>query len=207
MSGVGQLAAAVAQEFKNILSRIISYTSLALTRQDLESARKDLKIIEKASDRAVEIVNKHLSFSRQKRDKFQVAQIESVIDDAVELVEHTFDTEGIRILRIYEKVPAIRMNLRELQQVFLNLAINLKHAMPNGGAIAISTKLVDNYVRIYFSNTGVGIQQENMSRIFEPFFKTKLSEGTNTDTGLGLSVIYAIIERHSGPHRRLKRDQ
>jgi signal transduction histidine kinase len=102
MSGVGQLAAAVAQEFKNILSRIISYTSLALTRQDLESARKDLKIIEKASDRAVEIVNKLLSFSRQKRDKFQVAQIESVIDDAVELVEHTFDIEGIRILRIYE---------------------------------------------------------------------------------------------------------
>ena len=198
MSGVGQLAAGVAHEFNNILSGIIGYTSLALTRQDLDSARKDLKVIEKASDRAVEIVNKLLSFSRQKGEKFQVAQIESVIDDALGLVEHTFETEGIRILRSYEKVPAIRMNLGELQQVFLNLAINSKHAMPQGGAIAISTKLAGNYVRIDFSDTGVGIPPENLSRIFEPFFTTKLSEGTKSGTGLGLSVIYAIIERHGG---------
>ena len=145
MSGVGQLAAGVAHEFNNILSGIIGYTSLALTRQDLDSARKDLKVIEKASDRAVEIVNKLLSFSRQKGEKFQVAQIEGIIDDALGLVEHTFETEGIRILRSYEKVPAIRMNLGEIQQVFLNLAINSKHAMPQGGAIAISTKLAGNY--------------------------------------------------------------
>ncbi|MCI0480940.1 MAG: response regulator, partial [Candidatus Dadabacteria bacterium] len=198
MSGVGQLAAGVAHEFNNILSGIIGYTSLALTRQDLESARKDLKVIEKASDRAVEIVNKLLSFSRQKGEKFQVAQIESIIDDALGLVEHTFETEGIRILRSYEKVPAIRMNLGEIQQVFLNLAINSKHAMPQGGAIAISTKLAGNYVRIDFSDTGAGIPQENLSRIFEPFFTTKQSEGSKSGTGLGLSVIYAIIERHGG---------
>ncbi|HSC35063.1 MAG TPA: response regulator [Thermodesulfobacteriota bacterium] len=198
MSGVGQLAAGVAHEFNNILSGIIGYTSLALTRQDLESARKDLKVIEKASDRAVEIVNKLLSFSRQKGEKFQVAQIESIIDDALGLVEHTFETEGIRILRSYEKVPAIRMNLGEIQQVFLNLAINSKHAMPQGGAIAISTKLAGNFVRIDFSDTGAGIPPENLSRIFEPFFTTKQSEGSKSGTGLGLSVIYAIIERHGG---------
>ena len=198
MSGVGQLAAGVAHEFNNILSGIIGYTSLALTRQDLDSARKDLKVIEKASDRAVEIVNKLLSFSRQKGEKFQVAQIEGIIDDALGLVEHTFETEGIRILRSYEKVPAIRMNLGEIQQVFLNLAINSKHAMPQGGAIAISTKLAGNYVRIDFSDTGAGIPQENLSRIFEPFFTTKQSEGSKSGTGLGLSVIYAIIERHGG---------
>ncbi len=198
MSGVGQLAAGVAHEFNNILSGIIGYTSLAITRGDIDSVRKDLKVIEKACDRAVEIVNKLLSFSRQKGEKFQVAQIESVIDDALGLVEHTFETEGIRILRSYEKVPAIRLNLGEIQQVFLNMAINSKHAMPNGGAIAISTKLDGNYVRIDFSDTGVGIPPENLSRIFEPFFTTKLSEGSKSGTGLGLSVIYAIIERHGG---------
>jgi CheY-like chemotaxis protein len=160
--------------------------------------RKDLKVIEKASDRAVEIVNKLLSFSRQKGEKFQVAQLESVIDDALGLVEHTFETEGIRILRSYEKVPAIRMNLGEIQQVFLNLAINSKHAMPDGGAIAISTKLAGNYVRIDFSDTGVGITPENLPRIFEPFFTTKLSDSSKSGTGLGLSVIYAIVERHGG---------
>ncbi|MEQ9619422.1 MAG: response regulator [Deltaproteobacteria bacterium] len=198
MSGVGQLAAGVAHEFNNILSGIIGYTSLALMREDMESVKKDLKIIEKACDRAVEIVNKLLSFSRQKGEKFQVGQIESVIEDALGLVEHTFETDGIRILRNYEKVPAIRMNLGELQQVFLNMAINSKHAMPGGGAIAINTKIEDNYVRIDFSDTGVGIPQENLSRIFEPFYTTKQSEGTKAGTGLGLSVIYAIIERHGG---------
>ena len=198
MSGVGQLAAGVAHEFNNILSGIIGYTSLALTRQDLDSVRKDLRVIEKASDRAVEIVNKLLSFSRQKGEKFQVAQIESIIDDALGLVEHNFETEGIRILRSYEKVPAIRLNPGEIQQVFLNLAINSKHAMPKGGAIAISTKLSGNYVRIDFSDTGIGVSPENLPRIFEPFFTTKLSEGTKSGTGLGLSVIYAIIERHGG---------
>jgi len=198
MSGVGQLAAGVAHEFNNILSGIIGYTSLATTRSDIESVKKDLMVIEKACDRAVEIVNKLLSFSRQKGEKFQVAQLESVIDDALGLVEHTFETEGIRILRNYEKIPAIRMNLGELQQVFLNLAINSKHAMPNGGAIAINTKLEGKYVRIDFSDTGVGIPPENLSRIFEPFFTTKLSERSKSGTGLGLSVIYAIIERHGG---------
>jgi two-component system cell cycle sensor histidine kinase/response regulator CckA len=121
-----------------------------------------------------------------------------VIDDALSLVEHTFETEGIKILRNYEKVPAIRLNMGELQQVFLNLAINSKHAMTNGGAIAISTKLEDNNVRIDFSDTGSGISSENLPRIFEPFFTTKFSEGTKSGTGLGLSVIYAIIERHGG---------
>jgi len=198
MSGVGQLAAGVAHEFNNILSGIIGYTSLALTRENVEGVRKDLEVIEKASDRAVEIVNKLLTFSRQKGEKFQVAQIENVIDDALSLVEHTFATEGIKILRNYEKVPAIRLNLGELQQVFLNLAINSKHAMQNGGAIAISTKLENNNVRIDFSDTGSGISNENLPRIFEPFFTTKFSEGTKSGTGLGLSVIYAIIERHGG---------
>ena len=198
MSGVGQLAAGVAHEFNNILSGIIGYTSLALTRNDIDSIKKDLHIIEKASDRAVEIVNKLLSFSRQKGEKFQVSQIENVIDDALGLVEHTFETEGIRILRSYENVPPIRLNLGELQQVFLNLAINSKHAMPGGGAIAISTKLADDFVRIDFSDTGAGIPPENLSRIFEPFFTTKTGEGPKSGTGLGLSVIYAIIERHGG---------
>lgn len=198
MSGVGQLAAGVAHEFNNILSGIIGYTSLAITRDSMEGVRKDLEVIEKASDRAVEIVNNLLSFSRQKGEKFQVAQIENVIDDALSLVEHTFETEGIKIQRIYEKVPPIRMNLGELQQVFLNLAINSKHAMPDGGAIAISTKLESGHVRIDFSDTGSGISSENLPRIFEPFFTTKFSEGSKSGTGLGLSVIYAIIERHGG---------
>ncbi len=198
MSGVGQLAAGVAHEFNNILSGIMGYTSLAATRDDLETVRKDLTVIEKAGTRAVEIINKLLSFSRQKGEVFQVAQIEDAIDDACGLVEHTFETEGVKIVRNFGNVPPISLNLGEIQQVFLNLAINSKHAMPDGGAIAISTKLEDDFVRIDFSDTGHGIPQENLNRIFEPFFTTKKTDASKSGTGLGLSVIYAIIERHDG---------
>jgi len=188
----------VAHEFNNILSGIIGYTSLASGREDMESVRKDLQVIEKASDRAVEIVNKLLSFARQKGEKFQVSQIESAIDDALSLIEHTFETEGIKIIKNYDKLPAIRLNLGEIQQVFLNLAINSKHAMPEGGAIAINTKLQGDFVRIDVSDTGGGIAPENLNKIFEPFFTTKTIEGSKSGSGLGLSVIYAIIERHGG---------
>lgn len=198
MSAVGQLAAGVAHEFNNILTGIIGYTSIAMTRENIEQIRMDLKIVEKASSRAVEIVNKLFSFSKQKEEKFQLALIEEVIEDTLVLIERTFQLDGIRILRHYGKIPSIAMNMGEIQQVILNMAINSSHAMPEGGVIGISTELKDDYVKIDFSDTGIGISKENMSRIFEPFFTTKGKIGSNSGTGLGLSVVYAIIERHGG---------
>lgn len=198
MSAVGQLAAGIAHEFNNILTGIIGYTSFAMSRTSIDQVRRDLKIVEKASSRAVEIVNKLLSFSRQKEERFQLASIDEVIEDTLALIEHTFQSDKIRILRHYGKIPPIRMNVGEMQQVILNLAINSKHAMPEGGMIAINTELKDDYVKIDFSDTGIGIPKENLPRIFEPFFTTKGKDGSKAGTGLGLSVVYAIIERHGG---------
>ncbi|MGH7889970.1 MAG: ATP-binding protein, partial [Thermodesulfobacteriota bacterium] len=147
---------------------------------------------------AVEIVNKLLSFSRQKEEKFQLVSIDEVIEDTLVLIEHTFQSDGIKIIRHYGKISPIRMNVGEIQQVILNMAINSRHAMPEGGIIGISTELKDDYVKIDFSDTGIGISRENMSRIFEPFFSTKGKAGSKSGTGLGLSVVYAIIERHGG---------
>jgi PAS domain S-box-containing protein len=198
MSAVGQLAAGIAHEFNNILTGIIGYTSFAMSRTSIDQVRRDLKIVEKASSRAVEIVNKLLSFSRQKEERFQLASVDEVIEDTLALIEHTFQSDKIRILRHYGKIPPIRMNVGEMQQVILNLAINSKHAMPEGGMIAINTELKDDYVKIDFSDTGIGIPKENLPRIFEPFFTTKGKDGSKAGTGLGLSVVYAIIERHGG---------
>ncbi|MBI2487010.1 MAG: response regulator [Deltaproteobacteria bacterium] len=198
MSAVGQLAAGIAHEFNNILTGIIGYTGFAMSRVSIEQIRNDLKIVEKASNRAVEIVNKLLTFSRQKEEKFQLVSIDEVIEDTLVLIEHTFQSDGIKILRHYGKIPPIRMNVGEIQQVILNLAINSSHAMPEGGVIGISTELKDDCVKIDFSDTGIGISKENMSRIFEPFFTTKGKIGSKSGTGLGLSVVYAIIERHGG---------
>jgi CheY-like chemotaxis protein len=92
------------------------------------------------------------------------------------------------------------MDVGEIQRVILNMAMNSKHAMPQGGVIAMSTELEDDYVKIDFSDTGVGIPKEDLARIFEPFFTTKGSRGSGQTpgTGLGLSVTYAIVERHGG---------
>jgi len=198
MSAVGQLAAGIAHEFNNILTGIMGYTSFAMSRINIDQIRKDLKIVEQASNRAVEIVNKLLSFSRQKEEKFQLASLDEVIEDTLALIENTFQSDGIKILRHYGKIPPIRMNVGEIQQVILNMAINSSHAMPDGGVIGISTELKDDYVKIDLSDTGTGISKENMSRIFEPFFTTKEKIGSKSGTGLGLSVVYAIVERHGG---------
>jgi len=198
MSAVGQLAAGIAHEFNNILTGIIGYTSFAMSRDSVDQIKRDLKIVEKASSRAVEIVNKLLSFSRQKEEKFQLASLDEVIEDTLALIEHTFQSDKITILRHYGKIPPIRMNVGEIQQIILNMAINSKHAMPEGGVIAIGTELKGDYVKIDFSDTGVGIPKENLPRIFEPFFTTKGKDSLKTGTGLGLSVVYAIIERHGG---------
>ncbi len=200
MSAVGQLAAGIAHEFNNILTGIVGYTSFAMSRTDIEHIKRDLKVVEKASGRAVEIVKKLLSFSRQKEEKFQLASIEQIIEDTLVLIEHDLQTQGVKILRHYGKVPPIRMDVGEVQQVILNMAINSKHAMPQGGVIAINTELEGDYVKIDFSDTGIGIPKENLSRIFDPFFTTKGSRGGSSisGTGLGLSVIYAMVERHAG---------
>ncbi|HSE83290.1 MAG TPA: ATP-binding protein [Thermodesulfobacteriota bacterium] len=200
MSAVGQLAGGVAHEFNNILTGIIGYTNFAMSRTNIEQIRKDLSVVQKASDRAAEIVKKLLSFSRHREEGFQLALIDQVIEDTLILIERSLESEGIRVVRHYGKIPPIKMNVGEMQQVVLNIVINSKHAMPKGGVIAISTELEEDYVRVDFSDTGVGIPKENLPKIFEPFFTTKgsLGSGSVPGTGLGLSVTYAIVERHGG---------
>ena len=177
---------------------IIGYTSFALSRTTIERIREDLKIVEKAASRASEIVSAILSFSRQREGEKRLASVEEVIEDTIKLIEQTFKSYNIQILRHYAKVPPIIINVGEIQQVILNLALNSRDALGDGGVIAISTGVNGNYVKIDFSDNGIGIPKKNLQKIFEPFFTTKKSGDTKSGTGLGLSVVYSIIERHGG---------
>ena len=125
-------------------------------------------------------------------------QIDELIENTLVLIEKTFKTEGVKILRYFGKTPPIRMNEGEIQQVILNLAINSKHAITNGGVIKIRTEIEGDYLKVEFADTGCGIANENLSKIFEPFFTTKDGEKLHKGVGLGLSVVYSIIERHRG---------
>ena len=198
MSAVGQLAAGIAHEFNNILTVIRGYTSIAMTRTNLEEVNRDLQIVENSSDRAADIINKLLTFSRSNEEKYHLVILEELVEDTLALIERAFESEGINILRYFGKIPPVRMNSGEIQQVILNLAINSKHAMKKAGVITIQTEIEDDYVKIDFADTGIGISKENISKIFEPFFTTKNEEVDQEGTGLGLSVVYAIVERHGG---------
>ncbi len=205
MSAVGQLAAGVAHEFNNILSGIVGYTSLALSRNDMEKIKEDLKVVDKASTRAIEVVRKLLAFSRQKDERYSLGNIEEVIEDTISLVQNTLEKEGIKVIKHFGKTPPLKMNNSEIQQVLLNLIINAKQAIESNKnldnsnkVIGITTSVEDNFVKVEVSDTGIGISNENIPRIFEPFFTTKGKNGTSPGTGLGLSITYAIVERHGG---------
>lgn len=204
MSAVGQLAAGIAHEFNNVLSGIVGYTSLAMTRDDVEKIRTDLKVVDKASQRAIDIIKKLLTFSRRKDEKYELSNIDEIIDDAISLVQNVLDKEGIRIVKHYSKTPAVRINQGEIQQVVLNMIINAQHAIiqnkdnANDMVIGIKSFVEGSDVKIEISDTGVGIPDEIIPKIFDPFFSTKNKQSGQSGSGLGLSVSYAILERHKG---------
>src|SRR5215510_6595029 len=201
MSSIGLLAAGVAHEVNTPLAVISSYSQL-LAKQ-LQGDEKRSAILEKIAQqtfRASEIVNSLLNFSRTSGSEFQLVNLNRVIQDTLTLLEHQFKTGRVHIEReFYRELPGIMGNSGKLQQVFLNLFLNAKDAMPNGGTLKVSTENGDG-VRVVISDTGSGIAPEHLNRIYNPFFTTKAKpgEGQRRGTGLGLSVSYGIIQEHAG---------
>jgi len=126
----------------------------------------------------------------------QPIDVNKAIEDVVAMVQHEYRTDKIEIeLALSTDLPMVIGNSNYLQQVFLNLAINARDAMPKGGRIFISSMLEGFNVMVRFSDTGGGITQENMDKIFQPFFTTK---GEGKGTGLGLAISRNIISQHQG---------
>jgi signal transduction histidine kinase len=126
-----------------------------------------------------------------------------IITDTLNLLEHQFKTTRVLVNEdLAEPLPMIQGNAGRLQHVFLNLFLNAKDAMPSGGTLKVSTANGDG-VRVVISDTGTGIAQEHIQRIYDPFFTTKTSpqDGQRRGTGLGLSVTYGIIQEHAGKIR------
>jgi PAS domain S-box-containing protein len=204
LSSIGLLAAGVAHEVNTPLAVISSYTQM-LAKQ-LQSDPQKAGLLEKITRqtfRASEIVNNLLNFSRTTGTEFAEVSLNKVIADTLALLEHQFKVSRIQVRpELSEDLPAIQGNAGRLQQVFLNLFLNAKDAMPGGGVLNVAT-LNGDFVSARVSDTGSGIAQENIQRIYDPFFTTKTApgEGQNRGTGLGLSVTYGIIQEHAGQIR------
>ena len=201
LSSIGLLAAGVAHEINTPLAVISSYAQM-LSKQLRGDARIGpvLEKITQQSFRASEIANGLLNFSRTSTTEFRETNLNLVIRDTLSLLEHQFKTAQIDVdAELAENLPPIHGNPGKLQQVFLNLLLNAKEAMPGGGRLRVAT-LANGHVEAIVADSGSGIAPEHLKRIYDPFFTTKTmpKPGERRGTGLGLSVSYGIIQEHAG---------
>ena len=204
LSSIGLLAAGVAHEVNTPLAVISSYTQM-LAKQLQGDPQKSglLEKITRQTFRASEIVSNLLNFSRTSGTEFADVDINKIITDTLALLEHQFKIAKVEVhSELTAGISAIQGNPGRLQQVFLNLFLNAKDAMPGGGRLSVATTNGD-MVSVRVSDTGSGIAPEHIQRIYDPFFTTKTAakEGQKRGTGLGLSVTYGIIQEHAGKIR------
>jgi PAS domain S-box-containing protein len=201
LSSIGLLAAGVAHEINTPLAVISSYAQM-LTKQMRDDARLTplLERITQQTFRASEIANGLLNFSRTSTTEFRETDLNQVIRDTLALVEHQMKTARITVaMELEGSLPRIHGNPGKLQQVFLNLLLNAKDAMPQGGELRVAT-IANGHVEAVIADSGAGIAPEHLKRIYDPFFTTKSAPkpGERRGTGLGLSVSYGIIQEHAG---------
>jgi PAS domain S-box-containing protein len=199
MEDLGRLAGGVAHEINTPLGIILGYVQMLLedAPQDSQMA-KDLQTIEKQTRICSNIVSDLLGFSRQNQTTRAEVDVNESIREVISLVEHTFGLNRVRVVHDFDpNIPDIEGDKDKLKQVWLNLLNNAFDAVQQGGWIRITTKLCAHRrrVAITVTDTGPGIQQDILNKIFDPFFSTK---PVGKGTGLGLSVTFGIIKDHGG---------
>jgi two-component system, NtrC family, sensor kinase len=197
LTSLGLLAAGVAHEVNTPLAVISNYVQMLAKQLPSEDPRQGLieKIV-KQTFRASEIANNLLNFSRTAPTEFSEVNLNQVVEETLSLVTHPFRTARVQVIRnLQGDLPGVLGSNNRLQQVFLNLFMNARDAMPAGGMVEVRTASHNGSVEVEITDTGLGITSENLQRIFDPFFTTKSS---GRGTGLGLSVSYGIIKEHAG---------
>ncbi|MCC6162883.1 MAG: PAS domain S-box protein [Acidobacteria bacterium] len=197
MASIGLLAAGVAHEVNTPLTGISSFTQMLLEQADPDDHRtRLLEKIERQTFRAAKIVNSLLHLSRPAQTETGPVDLHVVINDVLSLLDHQFRAASVQVRKdLQAEAPVVRAVEHKLQQVFLNLFLNARDAMPKGGWIAIETRRDGDQVVVVVGDTGTGIPSEHLPRIYDPFFSTKaIGQGT----GLGLSITYGIVQEHHG---------
>ena len=214
MESIGTMAGGIAHDFNNILTGVLGYASLLKHRlQEQPETKRFVEIIETSSLRAADLVRQLLAFSRGTQpEDLQVVYSNRVIRETARLLESSVGKDVMLELDLHPQIPPIAANTTQVQQAILNLCLNARDAMPNGGKISIATAEVDldgdsasdyqdlaikpgKYVRIRVADDGIGIPQENLDKIFDPFFTTK---EVGKGSGLGLAMVYGIVQNARG---------
>ena len=200
LATLGQLAAGVAHEINNPLGTISLYAKMTVDElgKDDDSCRENLKVVMKHINRAGRIVKDLLEFARQAEPEMRTLNINDVLRKAIAIITHPAELQNIKLNKnLAPELCHIQGDSDKLQQVFVNIIINAIQAMPKGGELTAATRFTEDnaFVKMEISDTGCGIPEEHLSKLFDPFFSTK---ETGKGTGLGLSVSLGIIEKHNG---------
>ena len=211
MQAVGQLAGGVAHDFNNILTAIIGYCDLMLLRHPPgDSDYDDIQQIRQNSNRAASLTRQLLAFSRQQTLRPQILQLPDVVAEVSHLLKRLLGETVKLDVQHGRSIGVVRADPGQLEQVIVNLGVNARDAMPDGGTLLIETKAVNkadvramrseilpigDYALLSITDAGTGIAKENLSKIFEPFFTTK---EVGKGTGLGLSTVYGIVKQSGG---------
>jgi two-component system, cell cycle sensor histidine kinase and response regulator CckA len=211
MEAVGRLAGGIAHDFNNILTAITGYADLLL--DDLSAAdprRKDVEEVRKAAERAAGLTRQLLAFSRQQILQPKIIDVNALVGDLEKMLGRLLGEDVALGTRLDPAVGRVKADAGQLEQVLMNLAVNARDAMPEGGKLTIETANIDlderyaadhyparpgPYVMVAVTDTGVGMSEETQAHMFEPFFTTK-EKGKGT--GLGLATVYGIIKQSGG---------
>jgi two-component system NtrC family sensor kinase len=198
LASLGELVAGIAHELNNPLTGIMIHASLLASDPRLDQTLKeDCQTVIHESERCSKIVKELLDFSRASEPQKAMQQINRIIDRVTFLIEHNVDFKAVKIIKdLAPDLPEILIDAFQIEQVIVNMMINAGQAMPEGGTLVIKTGTRASGKQIFVSieDTGCGIPEENLDKLFDPFFSTKGPKGT----GLGLSVSYGIIQSHGG---------
>ena len=211
MQAVGQLAGGVAHDFNNILTGIIGHCDLMLMRHSPgDSDYDDIQQVRLNSNRAASLTRQLLAFSRQQTLRPQVLQLPDVVSEVSNLLKRLLGETVDLVIQHGRGMASVRADPGQLEQVIVNLAVNARDAMPDGGTLTLRTYAMSaaevrrlgsdvlpiaDYVALRMSDTGTGIPEDVMTKIFEPFFTTK---EVGKGTGLGLSTVYGIVKQSGG---------
>ncbi|WP_457574385.1 ATP-binding protein [Desulfolithobacter sp.] len=211
MESIGRLTGGIAHDFNNFLTPVIGYCELLLMRNDLNPAvRKSLEAIQSAGRKAGHLVEQLLALSRKQILQMQTVHINTILHDMTRILSRIIGEDIAIELFVQDDVGPIQGDAGQLEQIIMNLAVNARDAMPEGGKLIFETGSVvldenytcrhpeispGNYTMLCVTDTGKGIPREVQDRIFDPFFTTK-QQGKGT--GLGLATVYGIVKQHQG---------
>jgi len=212
MEAIGQLAAGIAHDFNNLLTVIHGNVQLVLMDESQlkEENRQCLKQVTDATERAADLTRQLLAFGRKQVVQFQPLNLNHIISNFTKMLKRVIGEHIVLQCRCAENLPSVNGDVGMIEQILINLIVNARDAMPQGGSIVITTEAISidashveihpeaqpgEFVCITVGDTGTGIYPEYLPRIFEPFFTTKES---GKGTGFGLATVYGIVKQHQG---------